>query len=347
MNFVFLDSTSKKYNIPFENAESWCRQLVKNANSRLKQNAKMNLPIGNNTTKIPANYRYVLSSDSITNNWLHYHYDDSLYYVVSKGKARNIYSKEVIRKYDTASDSILNIFVLPHHADSIASRTYRPHTSGVSLGNKIKITGPVHDGMKPWKMATNLNHEVGHSFGLSHSWYKNDGCEDTPPHPNCWAPSKTNSKCKDKVSNNMMDYNNSQMAITPCQLGKINLMMSDINTPRRKLLIKTWCKLDTQHTITIKDSVSWKGYKDIHNNIVVEPKGKLTICCRTSMPEGSSITIKPGGELILLSARLHNDCNLLWKGIIIESKGGTSGKLTKVGEVNIENVAWDEHHKDL
>jgi hypothetical protein len=333
----FMDSTSRKYNIPKEDGEKWAIDMIENANMRLKKNVQMNLPEGNNTPVIPANYQYVLTKDE-DGEICTYHYDNDLYYMLTKGKGANNYSQGVIMKYAKNEDNLLNLFILPPHPDSIATGRYNPLRSGISMGNSVKLTGPVSSGMKPWEMATGVNHEVGHTFGLGHSWYAKDGCDDTPPNPNCWAAT-TDGKCKGPTSNNMMDYNASQMAITPCQLGKINLVMSDENTKRRGLLMKTWCQLDESKTIVVSDNRIWEAYKDIQNNVIIEDGGVLTICCRTSFPKDASITVKPGGELVLIDAKLHNDCGEKWQGIILESKGKKSGKVTKVGRVKIEDVS--------
>lgn len=332
----FMDSTSRRYNIPRIEGEKWAVDMIDNANMRLKKNVKMNLPEGNNTPVIPANYQYVLTKDS-TGKFINYHYDDDLYFMLTKGRGANNYSQVVVSKYKVEEDSMLNIFIMPPHPDSVATGRYKSLRSGISMGNSIKLTGPVSNGMKPWEMATGVNHEAGHSFGLGHSWYSSDGCDDTPPNPNCWSATDSG-KCKGPTSNNMMDYNSSQMSITPCQLGKINLMMSDINTKRRGLVVKTWCKLDKTKNIVINDNRKWEAYKDIQNNIIIEEGAVLTICCRTSMPKDASITVKPGGELVLIDATLHNDCGDKWQGIILESKGNNIGKVTKIGRVAIEDV---------
>lgn len=64
-----------------------------------------------------------------------------------------------------------------------------------------------------WFPANTIRHELGHNFNLYHSWYS-DYCSDTPSNSNCW----NGSNC----SNNMMDYNASQSAITQCQLSRMH-----------------------------------------------------------------------------------------------------------------------------
>jgi hypothetical protein len=63
-----------------------------------------------------------------------------------------------------------------------------------------------------------IKHELGHCMGLQHSWIADDECDDTPPNPNCWDENQ----CQGIPSNNMMDYNNSESALTQCQINKMH-----------------------------------------------------------------------------------------------------------------------------
>ncbi|HPK09268.1 MAG TPA: hypothetical protein PK147_08930 [Saprospiraceae bacterium] len=340
VNVHFIDSTSAKYNIPEPKAETWAYHMIENANFRLRTNEQMNLPEGNETPCIPANYQYRLWKDDSTGLSVHYHYDDELYYMLTKGSGANNYDRKVINKYRIGEDSILNIFILPPHPDSIATGRYVASRSGISLGNSIKLTGPLSQGMKDWEMSTSVNHEAGHSFGLSHSWYKNDGCDDTPPNENCWSTMESG-RCAGPTSNNMMDYNNSQMAITPCQLGKINMVMSDSRNTRRKLLVKDWCVKSSDVPITIHEDTSWKGYRDIDRDIIVE-SGTLSIYCKVSMAQGTKITIMPGATLTLLDAELYNDCGFQWEGIEVVQSKKEIGKFLMTGNAKISDIREKE-----
>jgi hypothetical protein len=105
------------------------------------------------------------------------------------------------------------------------------------------------------RVASLLNHELGHLFGLRHTWGidPREECEDTPEHDNCFGlienePDPTDEKyaedpsryerdyekyleCNEieEVSNNVMDYNSNQSAYTPCQLEIVHKNLGTSN----------------------------------------------------------------------------------------------------------------------
>jgi len=334
-----LDDTKNSANFSLEEGKKFMYYLIKDANSKLSENRKMNLPEGNTTEALDPGYRYkvVPATNQPGDDGYYKHQDDELAYFVGKGRDRNNYSTDVIKKYQIGQDSIINIFVLPHHPDSVKSKTYKPLGGGIALGTALKMSGLYNNDRKSWSYSTLLNHEIGHILGLSHSWIRNDRCDDTPQHPNCWDHNSP--ACKGTLaSNNMMDYNNSQMAITPCQLGIIHKGLSKQNARNRKLLINDWCTLDDSKEININSTIQWTGARDINHNIVIQEGGTLELNCRLSMAAGSSIKVMPKGKLILNNTRLHNDCNYNWDGIEVVSVGKESGEVISYGDPIIENV---------
>lgn len=86
--------------------------------------------------------------------------------------------------------------------------------------------------------ARTLNHEIAHLLKVRHSWIPNDGCGDTPPNPNCWefgasdttCPASAPNCCSDwsYLSNNLMDYNSYQPALTPCQIDRMHGQLNGV-----------------------------------------------------------------------------------------------------------------------
>jgi hypothetical protein len=134
-----------------------------------------------------------------------------------------------------------------------------------------------------------------------------------------------------------MDYNSQQMAITPCQIGRMHMTIADTNEAARKIVKPEWCIKDEVPYI-VKDTINWKGWRDIKKSLIIAKGGVLQVCCRLGMPKNSSIVVKPGGHLILKDVTIHNDCGNEWEGIFVEEKGNKKGKLSQIGNVEVRNV---------
>lgn len=334
VNFHFMNSEDESSNYNPDKGNEVVRQLLKNANLRLRSNEKMNLPIGNDTPVCSPDYQYIIQSDH-GDDGVFYHYDDELCFFANKGKHRNNYDEAVIAKYSVGLDSVINIFIMPHIPVKMREKTYTVTSTGVALGTALKIAGLYETNKKPWEVATLLNHEIGHILGLRHSWRMNDKCADTPMHSNCWS-SSGKGKCK-VASNNVMDYNNSQMAWSPCQLGIIHKSFNKLESSQRKLLIPNWCEKSAT-PIIIDQDLSWNQALDVNQDIIISSGASLIISCRLHMAGNTSITIEPHGQLILNGAYIHNDCGELWNGIKIVSVRNDKGVLKATTESTIENI---------
>ncbi len=342
INFHWLNSSDSSKNFNGQEAIDFTKGWLYAANKDLISNNKLWFPYQNKLPTLPTRYRYVLTPDSNSpgDQGIYFHYDDDLFYYVHKGKNRNLFDRSVINKYSVGKDSVLNVFIMPHHPDSIISKSYNASGVGVALGNAIKIAGVFENKAPPWSYRGVLNHEVGHVFGLVHAWVRNDGCNDTPPHPaRCWNRTEE-PPCDTMATNNVMDYNALQNAWTPCQIGKVHKSMSSPGARARKVLIRNWCKLSEAQTIAINDSIHWRGAKDLEGHLFIEEGGLLNIDCRVSIPPGGKIVIKPGGELRLgKNALLHNDCGLQWDGIIIQEQGQSKGLISIMESSRIEDAS--------
>lgn len=342
VNVHWMNTPDTAYQLTGRQAIDFTHGLIRAANHDLARNRQMWLPNGNDTPVFPINFRYVLTPNpSIPHDQgIYFHYDAEHTYYVHKGKNRNLYRREILTTYGVQLDSVLNIFIMPHHPDSVASSTYGAHKVGVALGNAIKIAGIYHqakDRDDYWDFRGVLNHEAGHIFGLSHAWV-NDGCDDTPVHDqDCYAKGQA-PKCDTLTSNNVMDYAAVQNAWTPCQVGRLQQRMAQEGNRGRGMLLPAWCERKDSMDVVIRDTVEWNGSRDLEGHLTIAPGGQLIIRCRVSMPPGGVITVEPGGTLILDGARLHNACGKQWEGIVVQKFGTRVGRVLYTEEPVAENA---------
>lgn len=341
VNIHWMNTSDHQGNYDGQKAIDFTKGLMHAANYDLAKNAKMWLPYRNQTPVIPIRYRVVLTPrpNDPNDEGIYFHYDDSLCYYIHKGKNANLYDKRVIQKYGVQLDTVLNIFMMPHHPDSVISATYLAGGVGVALGNAIKMAGPFDNPKNTyWDYRGVFNHEIGHIYGLSHTWAYNDGCDDTPLHSqDCFGPGDRPG-CDTLASNNIMDYSALQNAWSPCQIGRILYRMSILDSRHRRFLQPNWCTLHEDRNIVIQDTVEWHSHKDLEGHLTIAPGGKLTIGCRVALPADAKITVQPGGELVLDHCRLFNDCGETWEGIEIQQQGERKGRVVALGQPVIENA---------
>ncbi len=361
VNFHVMCNDEGKGNFDPKMGRYFINMVLKAANGKMKGNKKMNLPPGNDTPVLPMRYQYVLTGhpSDAKDDGIYFHNDDELYGMIGSGKNRNIYNKDVYNKYGIQKDTVLNIFIMTHPIDSLKSKTYVKDSKGIGYPDFVKVTnwfyklknarwenGKLEGTLNKWNAVKLLNHEIGHSLGLRHSWRGNDGCDDTPTHSNCWNKTKGKAPCDVYWSNNFMDYNAHSSAWSPCQIGTIHRNMADKKKKIRKLLVKKWCTLDEQKTVTISRDTDWLGAKDLEGNLIIENGATLTVHCRLSIPGKGKIIIKPKGKLVLDGATLENDCGDNWKGIELWSKDENKGSIEIFNDSKILHVENEIEMKD-
>ena len=157
-------------------------------------------------------------------------------------------------------------------------------------------------------------HELCHALGLYHNF------QGGPSKDQC-------DECEDNgcpiegTSNNIMDYwPGAGNALSECQYEIINKNLSGEEGNISHVLINDSCYkiADRIYTIGYGESIIWTDLKYLHEDIIIENGGKLTISGTVSVPENCSITINAGGSLLLDGGRLTNLCGDLWNGIILE-----------------------------
>lgn len=343
VNFHVMNSRDSSHNFQPEAARNYLRELLGHVNAELDTNVR-NWRSPENTGVLPKGYRFVISPQPVPgDDGFYFHYDDDLYYYVSQGKNANNYSRKVIDKYAVGKDSIINIFLMVHPDDSIKSKTYRANGQGIALGTAFKLAGLFESKESAKSFDGLFNHELGHVFGLQHAWTE-DGCPDTQNHPNkCWTYTDEE-PCRSQATNNMMDYNAYQIALTPCQLGKLHGTLANESHIARKCLVPVWCQRNPERDIVITDSVAFMGARDFEGNITVADGGILYLSCRVSMPENAYILVAPGGKLWLDGCKLHNSCGKNWQGILVQSRRFIKGQVLVRRPPTLLNVQRKKGH---
>ncbi len=354
VNFHFVSDESDTNNFTGEAGKQYTKEILYEANLKLSNNCQMKLPPENNTDVLPLRWQYVLAGDASIpgDDGIYFHSEASdLAYHIKKGAKENRYSSGLFNKYKVRPGEVLNIFMIEHPPDSIESPTYKASADGLGFPRWVKVAGSfdkyhrihyLNNGKEfrkgPKYMANLLNHEIGHSLGLAHTWNQNDGCDDTPKNPGCWGWTGK-PPCDKKVSNNLMDYNGSRCAISPCQIWRVQSNFARDNSSQRKLLMPSWCDYKPEDKIVIGpfQNIVWKGSKDLESDI--EVRGTLTLKCRVALPKDARIIIAPKGKLVLDGCTITNLCGEKWRGIEIQEGEQSKAQVIWMNNPKLENMS--------
>ncbi len=354
VNCHFLYDERGELGLRKRDTEPFVRELLRRANGYLNQNMKMRLPLNNDTPVLPVRYQYVLTGDPDVPGDIgiyHHTHPTLCYFKYDTPTRRNTHFKpDVFDEFGVQKGEVLNIFFLEHHPDSIGAKGYKT-PKGIGGSKWVKMAAVNQQYKKKWINEPTgtgslgefssrlLNHEIGHSLGLNHTWNSNDGCDDTPKNPNCWAPGHPKSCTEEMSSNNVMDYNKWSQAFTPCQLAKVHYNFSKLSATQRRILRPDWCTYDKKASIDIKSDIVWEGSKDIAGDIVIKNGGQLTLNCRLSLSEGAKIIVYPKGRLVVDGGAITNTCEGNWGGIEIKDDGNVSGQVDFYNKAMVANVA--------
>jgi hypothetical protein len=326
IGFHILNDEKGHNQLPKDQALAYLQKTVENMNVRLESNHKMNLPLSNQTPVLPARWRVRIAQIE-GEPFVKFHGDDAHYWGMSSGPHRNNFQLKLFEKYGVYEDSIYNIFIQSHPLDSLKSPTANLKLHGIAFKNHCKLIGVFDPTLKEkgkpyerdnlwphWEVAKLLQHEMAHSLGLRHAW-GNDGCEDTPRHSNCWNRTRDGSICDSLWSNNLMDYNAHQVAMTPCQIGKMRENLIDKQSSMHRFVDNDWCEHSGHPDLLVVENTHWVSDAYLKTNLIVKENITLVISASLSLPHNANIYLEPGAKVYLLRGTLYNACDLPWGGI--------------------------------
>lgn len=122
-----------------------------------------------------------------------------------------------------------------------------------AIGVYYKFINSSPSNRNHWDPAKVFRHELGHNFGLHHTFHHSENCSDTPP-LNVWS------------TNNMMDYG-SQQSLTQCQLSQMHKWL-ETNTDIVKSGLPDY---------SISGQVEWSGGGTALNNSNFVPERDIEV----------------------------------------------------------------------
>lgn len=335
---VFQKSDSTASFPDNETSRQWLRdKYLGHLNWRMGYVAKMNLPTSSPHIK-DSRVRYHLDT-------IFFHQDDKGWDMycpgLSKGGCNISYSlgQYLYKKYVIDNENLKNRY----NAVNIfigENATGMGRSSGIGDKRWVMVAGVYTHSLDddPNGCAALLRHELGHNLGLLHTWNCNDGCDDTPRNRGCWNG--------DTCSNNMMDYNACQCALTTCQAGRIHYYLSGMKGDISDAVIKDYCENNNSTMkINSNDNVIWNCRKYIKGNIRIEENATLTITCQTSIPKDGYIEIHETGKLIIDGGIITNTCGEKWRGTIVTGKQFSTEQMIQKGYIVLKNDGKINNYK--
>jgi reprolysin-like metallo-peptidase family M12B len=188
-------------------------------------------------------------------------------------------------------------------------------------------------------VSSGLAHEIGHCFGLGHTWAWE--CNQCDVFPDIYCPESGPGWCDPNVdpgcSNNLMGRARNKNWFSPLQFGHMRkLFLGSFRSGHLKV------DYDANKTITLDGGDhTWEFARVSYGDIILENGAKLTIKCKVIMAPGSRIIVERGTSLFVDGGYITSARGCTgdyWEGIIV--KGSKTNTQYYVPGVLKQGFAW-------
>jgi hypothetical protein len=159
---------------------------------------------------------------------------------------------------------------------------------------------PLDTKRHPHEASKWLKHELGHSFGLLHT-FPTDDCDDTPVNLGCWSNGypADNPACS-VASSNIMDYNAYQYSISECQIAKVHWALDGNLGNISDVVVDEWNVFDSNTTFlnSLNDTIYWKTRQRFKGNIEIPKNKVLIISAPVDMPKEAVFILGKKSKII-------------------------------------------------
>ena len=164
-----------------------------------------------------------------------------------------------------------------------------------------------------------INHELGHMCNLEQHSFQDGPCNGIDLDQDLECNIQPSGFCNnwDSGSNNMMGYNNTARALSPCQW---QIFYGFLISSPEKWIKSTSCEdLSEVPDIVIdgNNETIWDKVKFVNANITVKTGSQLTLYCKLFLGPNKRIIVERGAKLVANAATISSICEEPWDGIYV------------------------------
>ncbi len=312
-------------------------------NNILAQTEPMNLYVGAQPPAVyPKKWRVNL-------NGIYFH-DDPTYKWYADVHANPTAVTYLNSTYGQDLNNTVNIYLFSDDPNNSVCCGYGP---GTTIFIAHAWDSYVNQGWGAWSKAAITAHELGHNLSLHHTITSNcmgncdDGCSDTPTYNQAIAAGFTNPLQWNSPTgeNNMMGYNASSKAVTPCQLRKVYKRLLNSMSA---YTMNSGCEY-TGIDLQVSQNEIWDKKTRTFGDIIVKSGAHLIVKCSLIMSTNAHIIVEEGATLTVDGGIITTTCGSQWSGINVLGDSQASqypqGGNFAQGRVILKNNAIIEHAK--